>query len=127
MAHYNVFRHHLSIGVTLGPESDPYQADGPNTEGELSFSCPMNQGAVLCLPITAKREDTVANAKFGKWMMKHIDRWFAWAQELELEVDRMEDIILVTGTHRTRSYVNVAFPGGAEKCTCIIQGYGGLP
>ena len=24
----------------------------------------------------------------------------------------MEDIILVTGTHRTRSYVNVAFPGG---------------
>jgi hypothetical protein len=24
----------------------------------------------------------------------------------------MEDIILVTGTHRTRSWTNVAFPGG---------------
>ena len=26
----------------------------------------------------------------------------------------MEDIILVTGTHRTRSWTNVAFPGGQE-------------
>ena len=26
----------------------------------------------------------------------------------------MEDIILVTGTHRTRSWANVAFPGGQE-------------
>ena len=87
----------------------------PNTEGELSFSCPMNQGAVLCLPIRAKREDTVARVKFRKCIVKHIDRWFAWARELELGVDRMEDIILVTGTHRTRSCVNVAFPGGQKN------------
>jgi hypothetical protein len=93
----------------------------PNTEGELSFSCPMNQGAVLCLPITAKREDTVASAKFGKWMMKHIDRWFVWARELELGVDRMEDIILVTGTHRTRSCVNVAFPGGQKNAQASFR------
>jgi hypothetical protein len=26
----------------------------------------------------------------------------------------MEDIVLVTGTHRTRSWTNVAFPGGPE-------------
>ena len=26
----------------------------------------------------------------------------------------MEDIILVTGTHRTRSWTNVAFPGGQK-------------
>ena len=87
----------------------------PNTEGEFSFSCPMNQGAVLCLPIRAKREDTVARVKFRKCIVKHIDRWFAWARELELGVDRMEDIILVTGTHRTRSCVNVAFPGGQKN------------
>ncbi|KAI9439705.1 hypothetical protein H4582DRAFT_1541863 [Lactarius indigo] len=74
----------------------------------------MNQGAVLCLPIKAKKEDTVAIKRFGKWMIKHIDTWFAWAQQLELGVDRMEDIVLVTGTHRTRSCTNVAFPGGRE-------------
>jgi hypothetical protein len=47
-------------------------------------------------------------------MIKHIDRWFAWARQLELGVDRMEDVILVTGMHRTRSWTNVAFPGGEE-------------
>ena len=87
----------------------------PNTEGEFSFSCPRNEGAVLCLPIKAKREDTVARTKFGKWIISHIDCWFAWARQLELGVDRMEDIILVTGTHRTRSCANVAFPGGQRN------------
>jgi hypothetical protein len=86
----------------------------PKKEGEVTFSCPRNQGAVLCLPIEAKREDTVANTRFGKWMIRHIDQWFAWARQLELGVDRMEDIVLVTGTHRTRSCTNVAFPGGQD-------------
>ncbi|KAN0126288.1 hypothetical protein V8E53_015211, partial [Lactarius tabidus] len=102
-----------SASVTLGPESDRW-ADGPKKEGEVTFSCPRNQGAVLCLPIEAKREDTVANARFGKWMIRHIDQWFAWARQLELGVDRMEHIVLVTGTHRTRSCTNVAFPGGQD-------------
>jgi hypothetical protein len=47
-------------------------------------------------------------------MIKHIDSWFAWVRELGVGVGRMEDIILVTGTHRTRSWTNVAFPGGQE-------------
>ena len=72
----------------------------------------MKEGAVLCLPIQAKGENTVASVDFGKWIIKHIDRWFAWARHLGLGVSRMEDIILVTGTHRTRSWTNVAFPGG---------------
>ena len=59
-------------------------------------------------------ENTVAGADFGKWIIKHIDCWFAWARQLGLEIDRMEDIILVTGTHCTRSWTNVAFPGGQE-------------
>ena len=80
-------------------------------EGEVFFSCPMSQGAALSIPIKAKREDTVARTKFGRWLISHIDRWFAWARQRELGVNRMEDIILVTGTHRTRSCANVAFPG----------------
>jgi len=93
----------------------------PRKEGEVSFLCRVNQGAVLCLPIKAKREDTVASTKFCKWIIKHIDRWFAWARHLELGVDRMEDIILVTGSHRTRSYTNVAFPGGQEDAQVSLR------
>ena len=43
--------------------------------------------------------------------MKHINTWFAFAQKLGLGIDQMEDIILVTGCDRTRSWTNVAFMG----------------
>ena len=49
---------------------------------------------------------------FGKWMVEHIDRWFAWIRHKGLGIDRMEDIVLVTGTDRTKSSANVAFLGG---------------
>jgi hypothetical protein len=46
-------------------------------------------------------------------MLKHIDSWFSFARGLGL-VDQMEDIILVTGCHRTKSWANVVF---SEKQT----------
>ena len=45
-------------------------------------------------------------------MIKHIDCWFPWVRGLGVGIERMEDIVLVTGTHLTRSWTNVAFPGG---------------
>lgn len=45
-------------------------------------------------------------------MIAHIDLWFAWIRKKGLKVDRMEDIILVTGTDITRFWANVAFLGG---------------
>jgi len=44
-------------------------------------------------------------------MLKHIDRWFAFARRLGLGIEQMEEIILVTGCDRTRSWTNVAFLG----------------
>jgi hypothetical protein len=41
--------------------------------------------------------------------VKHINIWFAFAKNLGLGIDRMEDIILVTGRHLTRSWVNATF------------------
>ena len=42
-------------------------------------------------------------------MVKHIDRWFAFAKHLELGIEQMEEIILVTGCDRAKSWTNVAF------------------
>lgn len=42
-------------------------------------------------------------------MIDHIDRWFAWARNLGVGINQMEDIVLVTGAHLTRSWTNVAF------------------
>ena len=84
----------------------------PDEIPKVTFYCPRKEGAVLCLPVQAKRKNTVASADFGKWIIKHIDHWFTWARQLGLGISRMEDLILVTGTHCTRSCTNVAFPGG---------------
>jgi len=46
---------------------------------------------------------------FGKWMIKHIERWFAFARGRGVE--KMEELIFVTGRDRTRSWTNVAFLG----------------
>ena len=42
-------------------------------------------------------------------MVKNIDSWFAYAEDLGLGIERMEDIILVTGCHRARSWVIATF------------------
>ena len=42
-------------------------------------------------------------------MVTHIDRWFAFARQLELGIEQMEKLILVTGCDHARSWTNVAF------------------
>jgi hypothetical protein len=42
-------------------------------------------------------------------MVAHIDSWFAFARQLELGIEQMEELILVTGCDRARSWTNVAF------------------
>jgi hypothetical protein len=68
---------------------------------------------VLFLPLPAQRQDTIAHRAFGQWMIKHIDRWFAFTLRLQLGIE-MEDIILVTGCHRTRSRAVAAFLEGQD-------------
>ena len=61
--------------------------------------------------MAARREDTFAQAHFRKWMTKHIDSWFSFTQRHGLGIE-MEDVVLVTGCHRTRSWTNIAFYEG---------------
>jgi hypothetical protein len=58
--------------------------------------------------VTSQREDTLARDHFREWIITHINSWFAFTQTLRLGIE-MEDIVLVTGRHRTRSWSNIAF------------------
>ena len=62
----------------------------------------------MSLPVDSLREDTLAVDHFREWITKHIDSWFALTKMYRLGV-KMEDIVLVTGCHRTRSWSNLAF------------------
>lgn len=86
-----------------------YEEIRPEDDVQVTFSCTGRQGALLSLPFPAQREDTAALRDFGKCIVKNIDAWFAYAEDLGLGIDRMEDIILVTGCHRARSWVIATF------------------
>ncbi|KAI0289863.1 hypothetical protein BC826DRAFT_970762 [Russula brevipes] len=86
-------------------------APGPDFE-QISYSCSKEQGAILSLPVPARSYDTIAQGDFGKWIVTHIDCWFAFTRTLGLGIQRMEDIVLVTGCHLTRSWANIAFLQG---------------
>jgi hypothetical protein len=96
------FKRLFSVGLTFSPRPD----DLP----QVSYLCTKRQrGAVSFLPVPAQRQDTIARGDFGQWIIKHIGIWFAFARRLGLGIEQMEDIILVTGFHRTKSWANVAF------------------
>ncbi|KAH8993421.1 hypothetical protein EDB92DRAFT_401933 [Lactarius akahatsu] len=99
-----------SYGVSVESGGSDVFAVAPPTpdSAEVSFSCTRKHGAALSLPVMARREDTISQAHFGTWITKHIDSWFAFSQRHGLGVE-MEDIVLVTGCHRTRSWSNIAF------------------
>jgi hypothetical protein len=62
--------------------------------------------------VPARHLETLAKGDFGKWMVSHIDLWYAFTRRLGLGLPRMEDIVLVTGCHQTRSWANIAFLQG---------------
>ena len=93
----------------------PYRPD------DVSFSCPTGRGAVLSLPVSAQREDTVALGEFAKYIVKHIDQWFAFAQDRGTGISRREDIVLVTGRDLARSWANIAFQKGDGDVTVSFE------
>ncbi|KAI0280168.1 hypothetical protein BGY98DRAFT_347764 [Russula aff. rugulosa BPL654] len=102
--------HYCSAGVNVEP--DPGHHAGPDDIPQATFKYNRTRGAaVLSLPVTARREDTLARGDFKLWIVKHIDTWFAFARKLGLGIERMEEIILVTGCDHSKSWANIAFLG----------------
>ncbi|KAN0116119.1 hypothetical protein V8E52_006176 [Russula decolorans] len=102
--------HYCSAGVGVEPEQG--LNDRPDDIPQVTFKYNRTRGAaILSLPVTARREDTLALGDFKLWIVKHIDSWFAFARKLGLGIERIEEIILVTGCDRTKSWANIAFFG----------------
>ncbi|KAI9439189.1 hypothetical protein H4582DRAFT_122234 [Lactarius indigo] len=97
-----------SYGVTVAGGVDVFARE-PVGAADVSFLCSRTCGAVLSLPVKAQRKDTIARGDFGKWITRNVDSWFTFTRRLGLGIEQMEDIVLVTGHHRTRSWTNIAF------------------
>ncbi|KAF8501491.1 hypothetical protein F5888DRAFT_1236026 [Russula emetica] len=101
---------YCSAGVMV--EADPGYHSSPDDFPQVLFRNETTRtAAVLSLPVIARRENTLIRNTLGRWMVRHIDTWFAFARNFGL-VHQMEEIILVTGCDLTRSWTNIAFLGG---------------
>jgi hypothetical protein len=66
------------------------------------------------------RTDTIVQKAFAKFILNHIDEWYAFAHECEFGI-RREDIILVTGCHLAKTWGTVAFQERGEQLSFGVQ------
>jgi hypothetical protein len=79
----------------------------PSAEGNR-YEC-RGQGALISLPHPAYRKDTMRKKAFEEYIRENVAGWFAWSQRYQLDVERMEDLILVSGCTLVTSWAAAAF------------------
>ena len=67
-----------------------------------------NGGALLSLLNGGHRKDTIRPKLFEDYIRDHVGRWFNWAQNNKLGVERMEDLIFVSGCTMVTSWAAAA-------------------
>ena len=68
-----------------------------------------NRGALLSLPNGGHREDVVRTKVLEDYIRDHVINWFTWAQNNKLGVERMEELILVTGRTLVTAWAAAVF------------------
>jgi hypothetical protein len=63
----------------------------------------------LSLPNGGYHEDVIRAQMFEDYIQDHVDSWFTWAQKNRLGVERVEDLILVSGCTLVTSWAAAAF------------------
>ncbi|KAH9952619.1 hypothetical protein BC827DRAFT_240332 [Russula dissimulans] len=79
----------------------------PDAEGN-KYEC-QGRGAFLSLPHDGRRKDVIRTKAFEKYIRENVARWFAWSKANQLGVERMEDLILVSGCTLVTSWAAVTF------------------
>ena len=77
------------------------------------YFCRRRQGALLRLPYDGLRKDVIRTKVFEEYIRDHVDSWFSMAQRHKQDVERMEDLILVTGCTLVPSWGIAAFVDSA--------------
>ena len=84
-----------------------------------TYKCPArSNGALLLLPQGARREDVIHRNPFKDYIRNHVVSWFTWARKKNLDVERMENLILVTGCTLATSWAAAAL----DDCNTPVDG-----
>jgi hypothetical protein len=74
----------------------------------VTYNC-RGHGALLFLPNGGRRADIIRTKVFEDYIRDHVVSWFTWAQKNQQGVERMEDLILVSGCTLVSSWAAAAF------------------
>ena len=75
----------------------------------------------MSLPNGGQHEDVIRTQAFEDYIQGHGDSWFAWAQKNRLGVERVEDLILVSGCTLVSSWAAIAFVGDTVDAQISLE------
>lgn len=94
--------------VSHSPVSENFnQLAPPRAEG-VTYRC-RGRGALLSLPRGGIRQDVINQRMFIECIRDNVDSWLNWSRAKGLPVERMDDLILVTGCTLVNSWAAAAF------------------
>lgn len=74
------------------------------------YECqPQSHGALLSLPHGGHSEDFIRKKVFEDYIRDNVDSWFRWSKRKGFPVERMEELILVTGRTLVTSWAAAVF------------------
>ena len=94
-----------------------YDFSSPGEPTSATFRCRRDDkgGAFLSLPFNGVREDAIGIKAFETYIRKHCDSWIKFTVINDLDITRLEDIILVTGCDLTSSWAMGAFTNSLDR------------
>src|SRR6266403_504850 len=93
--------------VPASPDSLSWFNNSCSAEG-VTYNC-RGHGALLFLPHGGRRADIIHTKVFEDYIRDHVVSWFTWAQKNRQGVERMEDLVLVSGCTLVSSWAAAAF------------------
>jgi hypothetical protein len=79
----------------------------------VTYQC-RGPGALLSIPHDGRREDVIRPKVFEDYIRDNVDSWFEWSKKIGVRIERMEDLILVTGCTLVPSWASATFLGRSE-------------
>lgn len=99
---------YCSSSVFRGEYANNTLAASPEPTGRVTYRS-RGLGALLSLPRGGCHENAITTGVFQKYIRNNAINWFSWAQRHGLGVQRMEDLILVSGCTLVTSWAAAAF------------------
>jgi hypothetical protein len=75
----------------------------------------------LSLPNGGHHEDVIRAQPFEDYIEDYVDSWFTWAKKNRLGVERVEDLILVSGCTLVTSWAAAAFVDDAMDAEISLK------